>query len=261
MNRADRRALAKQIAQDVGTGAVDLAQLAAKKKTITLAYMYNETGARPTGSWVRSLLAVAARSNEFGFQVRPRECETGPHLSRARNLLLKSFLETEDEYLLFTDTDIAFAPQDVAMLLAADAPIAGALYFTAALGTQPWPTAMVEGQQAEDGPGTGDVSAKPGLVPLTLPTPPEDFDEANQEQLEAWMAELAIPIKVDAVGMGLTLIKREVCEKVAAAYPYPFEYIGDQGEDLIFCLRAKELGYDTVVVPAARVGHIKVAML
>lgn len=258
MNRAARRQAAKEFQAQLAAGAVDLSQLgakrqAAKPKTITLGYMYNDNAARPTGSWVRSLLALAARSSEFNLAVRPRECESGPFLSRARNILLKSFLETGDDYLLYSDTDIAFAPQDVAMLIAADAPIAGALCFSAALGTDPWPVALVEGDPEEDGTSK--------FVPVTLPRPPEDFDEADQDQLQAWMVTLSIPIPVASPGMGLTLIRREVAEKMAAEHEHPFEYEGDRGEDLVFCLRAAALGYSSIVMPAARVGHLKVGIV
>lgn len=253
-NQPTKRELERKFARELRTGAVDLSQVAASPKTITLAYV---AGENVRTAWHRSILAVAARSPQFGFQVRPRDCESGPFLSRARNLLLKSFLETEDEYLLFTDTDIAFAPQDVAMLLAADAAIAGALYFSAALGVEPWPTALVE----ESPDPEAEASPKPRYVPVTLPKPPEDFDQDDSEQVEAWLGTLALPIPVAGVGMGLTLIKREVAVRMAANFEHPFEYEGDRGEDLVFCLRAAELGYETIVMPAARVGHMKVTML
>lgn len=249
MNRQARRQAVKnfqaQLNDPALAGAVDLANRSQAPKRVFMGYV---AGPQVHTAWVRSLLATAARSSEFGYAVRPRDCESGPDIAKARNLLLSSFLETEDEYLLFTDTDIAFAPQDIAMLIAADAPIAGALYFTAATGTEPWPVALVEGEEGN-------------YVPITLPVPPDDFDEADQDKLEAWMAELALPRPVAGVGMGLTLIKREVAERVAEKWERPFEYADGNSEDLTFCLRAGELGLDTVVVLSARVGHMKVTML
>ena len=289
MNRAERRAAAQSFAQQladpqaqraqgdpkIAQGFVDLAERANRPKTITLGYC---AGDKVHTAWHRALLRTAVQSQQFGFMVRPRDVEAGPNLAPARNMLLKSFLETEDEYFLMVDTDIAFAPQDVAMLLAADAAIAGALYFTAALGSEPWPTALVEGDQETDS-----VGESPNYVPVTLPTPPEDlklpgdpdtgmaFDQSpeaaaklqqeNQARTEQWLATLALPIPVAGVGFGLMLIKREVVEKMFEWYPRPVEYADGNGEDLTFCLRAAELGFETVVVPAARVGHLKTVML
>lgn len=268
MNRADRRALARDIQKQIAAGGVDLAapaqQGAAQPATLFLAWMYNENGARPTGAWVQSLLACAARSAALGFQVRPRSCETGPQLCKARNLLVRSFLEqTEDDYLLFSDTDIAFAPEDVKALLEADAPIAGALYFTAATGMEPWPTALewevVEAESTEEAEDNAAIP-EPSLVPITLPEPPEDVLAAH-EGLNQWVESALQPRRVDAVGAGLMLIRRDVVASVAETYPRPFEYWESRGEDATFCLRAAELGFETVLVPKARVGHVKAQVL
>lgn len=259
MNRADRRAATKQFAQQLGSGAVDLSAAAATKDPVVLTVGYLASDKVHT-AWHRSMMATAARSSEYGFLLRPKDVESGPFLTPGRNAVVKSFLENEDPYLLFTDTDIAFAPQDVAMLLATKAAIAGALYFTAALGQEPWPTALVESDQhvpAEPGEEPGPVQ----YVPVTLPVPPDDFDEESSESLEKWMAVLAAPIPVAGVGCGLTLYRRDAVQAVADKYEFPFEYRGNDGEDLVFCLRAAELGFETVLVPSARVGHLKTGML
>ena len=268
VNRAERRAAAKDIAQQMAEaerqeakGGRVLGKGSASPKTLFMGYA---AGADVRTAWHRSILACAVRSQEFGYVIRPRDVESGPDLAKARNMLLKSFLDTEDQYLLFVDTDIAFAPQDVAMLLAADAPIAGALYFTAALGMEPWPVAMVErledaSGEAEDGADKAPGPSRTDYVPITLPTPPDDLEAEGAT--EEWLATLSMPIPVAGVGMGLTLIKREVAQRVAANFEFPFEYADGRSEDLTFCLRAGELNYQTVVMPAARVGHLKVTML
>lgn len=248
LNRAQRRQAAKEFQAQLASGAVpDLAELANRPKAVTLGYI--DTGTVSSG-FHKAVLASAVRGPQFGFGIRPRDVQaTGLERPRALNMLLRDFGEGEDDYLLLADTNIAFAPQDVAMLIAADAAIAGALYFTAATGMESWPTAWVEGD-AED--GSTDVH----YVPVTLPTPPEDFDESNQEQLEAWMAELSLPIKVAATGAGLMLVRRDAAEAVTADYEWPFEAVQDRREDLVFGLRAGMLGFDSVVVPAARVGYL-----
>lgn len=260
LNRAQRRQAAKEFQAQLKTGAVrmrpdsvpDLAELANRPKAVTLGYVADQY---VTVEFHRSVMATAARSSQFGFAIRPRDVQATVERPKALNLLLKSFCDTEDDFLLFADTNIAFAPQDVAMLIAADAPIAGALYFSAALGQESWPTAWVE--LAEPDFELGD---QPLYGPVTLPTPPEDFDESNQEQLEAWMAELSLPIPVAAVGAGLLLVRRDCAETMVADYDWPFEAVMDRREDLVFGLRAAAAGFDSVVMPAARVGYITAAM-
>ena len=67
------------------------------------------------------------------------------------------------------------------------------------------------------------------------------------------------PIPVDGVGMGLCLIKRQVLEDLGADANkgWPFAEVDGYGEDLTFCIRAQEKGYQAYVIPAARAGHRK----
>jgi len=281
MNRAQRRQAAKEFQAQLASGAVDLSQVGVAPKKVFMGYLTDEF---VRVEFLRSLIAVAARSSELGFMVRPRDVEVTIERPRALNLLLKSFLQTEDEYLLFADTNIAFAPQDVAMLIAADAAIAGALYFTAATGQESWPTAWV-GQEppAEvEGKELANYAPEfldgPQYVSVTLPTPPEDLlptyevtedmstedkveADRRQEAMGAWAATLATPIPVAGVGFGLALVQREVARNMAENFEWPFEAVQDRREDLTFCLRAAELGFETVVVPAARVGHMRQEMI
>lgn len=247
MNRAERRAAAKEYQSQLARGAVELEAPSATKTTITFAYA---AGENVRTLWHQSVLACAARSHQHGFLLRPRLCESGPRIDKARNMLVEAFLDTDDEYLLFCDTDIVFAPQDVKALLEVDAPIAGALYFTAAAGMEPWPVAL-EGPNEEG-----------KYPPIDLPEPPEDFDDLPELEQVAWMTAATQPRTVAAVGCGLMLIRRDVVIDVASAYDgLPFAYADDRGEDVTFCLRAGELGYETVLVPAARVGHVKASVL
>lgn len=269
MNRTERRALARDIQKQIAAGAVDLAPATPQIRTLFLGWMYRDPDAKPSGAWVQSLLACAARSGALGFQILPRACETGPQLDKARNMLLASFLQTEADYLLFSDTDIVFTPDDVKLLLEADAPIAGALYFTAAAGTEPWPVALewrtTEPAEAADGKS---VDPERHLVPISLPEPPDfastavaGMEEEVAAKEAAWLEEALQPRTVDALGAGLLLIRRDVAAAVAEAHPRPFEYADGRSEDANFCLRAAELGFPSTLVPAARVGHIKAVVL
>lgn len=225
-----------------------------KPKTISLGYTYSER-IGVSGRWHQSVIRFLASVSAAGYAARELPVETGPFLSQARNKILQRHLEFGDDYMLFTDTDIVFTPEDVGLLLAADAAIAGAHYLTAASGQQPWATALVEGDD--------------GLEPVALPEiPPQpEKDEAGQvdeEEMGKWIGEyvsLTQPRKVAAVGCGLMLIKHEVVVAMAEGYVHPFEYLGNTGEDIVFCQRAADLGFDTMLVPQAHVGHLKVVEL
>ena len=60
-------------------------------------------------------------------------------------------------------------------------------------------------------------------------------------------------VKVFAVGMGVTLIKREVIEAIGKRW---FEFSKYKGEDIEFCGKALELGFETWVDTDLEIGHI-----
>lgn len=240
MNREQRRAAEREIKRQTAKGGVALEALKQQQLDVPHLFLAYVQPGIVHEMWMMSVLGLIARSPGV-YAIRPAGVQSGPLLSRARNLLVQSFLETDDQYLLFTDTDMVFKFEDVELLVAADAPIAGALYYSVAAGVDsgPWCTALVA---SEEDPDT--------YVPLTLPGP-----DAEEE------LPIADTIRVAGVGMGLTLIKREVIEALAPVKRlWPFAETDEErgyGEDITFCLRAAELGYETVVVPQARVGHIK----
>jgi GT2 family glycosyltransferase len=181
--------------------------------------------------FLRSLLALVQHVGNESFQLIISDAYTGPLISRARCILAETFLATPAQYLLFVDTDIDFEPTFIGKLIAIDKPIVGALYY----GVQhsdysSFPTALL---QQEDG-----YYRPIGVIP-------DDTAE------------------VDAVGMGFTLIKREVVEAIGAdsekLLPFAEGIWKDRvvGEDLMFCLRAKEKGYSTWLAPQLRVRHMK----
>ena len=275
LNRAQKRAAERDMARQARRleqqGAVDLKAPAPQKApVISIGYCWNEQRG-VSGFWHRSIIKLLKGLSAIGYGVREIPVESGPAIAVARNTIVEAFLTNEDELLLFTDTDIMFEPRDVELLLAANAPIAGALYYNAATGELPVATALVEADQAEtDDAGSlraGTATYAPISLP-ELPEPPEQAEDESEEDFaqraSAWVTarvEFNKPTPVAGVGLGLTLIRREVIEDVRKTYGKPFEFEGDNGEDLTFCLRAAEFGYETVVVPGARIGHLKVGVI
>jgi GT2 family glycosyltransferase len=64
------------------------------------------------------------------------------------------------------------------------------------------------------------------------------------------------PFQVDGCGFACVLMKTEVLEAVSRKHGKCFTPMEDYGEDLAFCVRAKEQGYEIWCDPTARVGHI-----
>lgn len=66
------------------------------------------------------------------------------------------------------------------------------------------------------------------------------------------------PFKVDGVGMYCCLIKREVFEKLKEPW---FVYSNELAEDLYFCKKATEAGYEITIDPTVQLGHMGVFTL
>ena len=64
------------------------------------------------------------------------------------------------------------------------------------------------------------------------------------------------PFQVDGCGFACVLMKTEVLDAVSRKHGKCFTPMEDYGEDLAFCIRAKEQGYEIWCDPTARVGHI-----
>lgn len=148
------------------------------------------------------------------------------NLDTERNELTRYALEDKSiTHLLFLDTDcIMEDPKDVnqavRMLLACNSPIASGLY--RAKKTEGYPYAMwVKNPQGE------------GYLSISTWT-------GN------WL-------KVDVIGFGFVLLKREVFEKM----PYPW-FVWDKphpSEDFAFCEKLNKAGYEVKVLTSVRLSH------
>jgi hypothetical protein len=270
--RAQERANRGAISRLKQQGAVDLktAPNGQKLPLIAIGYAWSEKRG-VSGFWHKSVVRLLA-----GFSGKARftelSVESGPFLSRARNTIVKAFLESEADYLLMTDTDAVFSPEDVSALIEADKPIAGALVYTAVTGSPVYAAIMLRNEE------TGKYEFAPSDFIEELPAPPEtpegmmELPESEQRAaLENFNEELTIwrevermtlqPRRVGALGCTLTLYRRDVVEAVQKVYEHPFEYLGEQGEDITFCDRAADEGFETWVVPEARIGHAVAVVL
>lgn len=249
MNRAEKRALERN------TRAKALFRPEDKPKVVALGYIYNEARG-VSGMWHGAFIDLISAGPRLGVAFRRIAVESGPVLHTARNKVLETFLKNEDDYLLWLDTDMVFDAEALQTLMAVPADIAGALYFTGGIGLEPWCTALVEDESS---------SVPATFRPLVLPEAPPAPEESDEDAVAAYTAEIIEnlrPRDVAAVGMGFTLMTRDVVAKLMAEYDgHPFAYEGDWGEDLTFCQRALQAGFTVQVVPLARVGHVKQAVV
>ncbi len=162
---------------------------------------------------------------------------------RARNLLVQDMLESDADYLLFIDSDINFAPEDILRLMA-------------------WAQDSKKGIVAGV-PRVRDVN-KTYIADL-------DHDENGDLTMNAMGL-----VRATRVATAFMLIQRNVIETMIAAHPewqyydkrcdktvpalFDFKLTeeGYIGEDFLFCDRARELGFEVWVDPTISLGHMGV---
>lgn len=198
------------------------------------------------GDYVKSLLALSqelaqrkitwAYANEYSSHVADAREIT---LAGTRNNTVaenKPFMgNLSYKKLLWIDSDIAFKPMDAIKLIESDKDIISGAYLLA------------------DGSAT--AYKEPMGYGFT-------FDE---------ILEMKEPIQVYSVGFGFLCIKQGVFEKMTRPWfqsvpitierqetSYTFNILG---EDLSFCHRAHELGFDVWLDPSVRVQHHKLMKL
>ena len=136
-----------------------------------------------------------------------------------RNNLVKTALDIKADYLLFVDADMRFPKDTLQILMAHDKDIIGVNATTRSEPVKP--------------------TAKNMLI--------------NEDGSIDWMpiysnAKTGIE-KADGIGCGVMLIKRKVVETIEEPYFYFEQLPGNRilGEDIYFCVKAKDAGFDTWV--------------
>lgn len=148
--------------------------------------------------------------------------QVGSLVYEARNKLAKQAIEMGAEWTMWFDSDMIFQPDTMIRLLKHDAPFISGAYFRRS-------------------------------PPYHLVA----FDECDTENRK-W-SDLKLPketVSCGGVGFGCVLVKTEVLLSVAAKYKTWFEPMNGFGEDLSFCWRARECGYDILLDPTITCGHI-----
>lgn len=145
--------------------------------------------------------------------------QMGCDVAHNRNNLAQMALDGNYSHILFIDTDMIFAPDTLQRMLAHDKDIIACAY-------------------------------NKRRFPLESVVSPLDTSKVNH----SLPSEL---FKAHSAGLGMMLIKVDVLTKMA--YPFfDFTYRDTKriGEDVYFCEKARELGYDVWIDPTIPVNHL-----
>jgi hypothetical protein len=156
-------------------------------------------------------------------------------VDHARNLLVRDALVNGFEHIFFVDDDMSLEPDTLTKLYEANKDIIGGL----CVSRHTQEPCAFEAKEFENGK-------------VKLYKPIKKIQEDVQE--------------VDAIGTGCVLIKRQVLEKMFEKHKqFMFEFLKEtnpltgvvnyKGEDVVFCERAKELGFKVWLHSDVRPGH------
>lgn len=196
-------------------------------------------------AWVRGDMVDGAFQdsvdNFLSFDSQNRRATLGRGFMKAlyiddkRNELVRDFLKTEADYLMSIDTDIEFEPPQIYQLLDEaernDRHITAGLYFSFLHPTNYFP----------------------------LPVWFSEVDDGGCLKMYEHFKPGEAVVKLAAAGMGFTLIRRDVFERMQKVPEYAndswtwfgrdrYTWKGQpqhHGEDVCFCVRAGKLGMET----------------
>jgi hypothetical protein len=163
-------------------------------------------------------------------------------VSRARNLLVRDFLDSDCTDLMFIDADINFEPDDVLRLMA-------------------W----------SSDPQKGIV----GGVPRTRKTNKVYIAQLDQDEEGVTMNGMGL-VRAKRIATAFMMVRRDVFERLVNENPQwnyydhtadkqlnaVFDFLvteeGYMGEDYLFCDRARQIGYEVWIDPTIKLGHMGV---
>ena len=169
------------------------------------------------------LLELVARG---GYDFEILIAENGYTIAENRNWIATQAVKNGSDYLLMCDDDMTFLPDLLDTLIANDKDICGVAYHP----------------RCE----TGQIIKyldETHFIKLQ-----ENTDPKYKQTFECW-----------ATGTGIILVKTEVFKKTPQPW-FEFEYYPNgcckQGEDWMFCKKAKNFGFKTFADPTIKCGHL-----
>lgn len=201
-------------------------------------------GGQLTEPYFQSVLNLITRDRPAGEDISVMTSSGESLITRARNVAVATFMNSDWDAILFIDSDIQFDPRAVWRLVKSGYPLCAAPY---PLKTLDWAQAITQDEVE---------AAKVKATRLVIDRfPDEGFGEDGF-------------LKVRDTGTGFMLIHREVFESIKSTMP-ELEYTSDQmgthgdthyayfdtairdgrylSEDYEFCHRARDVGYDVML--------------
>jgi hypothetical protein len=184
-----------------------------------------------------ALAQVAVDSNKYGYTLQLAHMSGSSIITRARNYLVKYFLDSDATDMLFVDADVRFKAEDVVRILA-----------------------MSDGKDVV----CGAYPRRGGKTSFFL-----DIDYGPND--EVYFDDGLLRIK--RIGTGFMLIRKHVLVKLIDAHPewayhvdtdnsthysvFDFKSTpqGYMGEDYLFCDRVREHGMSVHLDPEINLGH------
>lgn len=191
-----------------------------------------------TPPFVASINAVERHSRRLAGTI---PIPAGANIVNARNAQARMFLQTDAQWLWIVDSDMGFSADTLDRLCEQahdeNRPIVGGLCFS--LLTDP--KTRIE----HPAPTLYQLSDTPGVM----------------WRMWDWPDGL---VEVDATGAACLLVHRSVLERMSAVHDEPWPWFCETAmdgrpvsEDIVFCLRARQLGYPVVVDTTVDIDHYK----
>lgn len=144
------------------------------------------------GAYLKSILALVNLLTKKGYRVNYSELSNESLITRARNTLTEMFLRTNDDYLLFIDSDEGFDAEQVVRMIEEDEKFIGAAVPMKGINWDRVKAAAKDGRE--------DVSNFTAIYNVNISDDQKAMLRENPGQ----------KVEVDYVGSGLLLIHRDV---------------------------------------------------
>jgi hypothetical protein len=185
-----------------------------KNKLFCATPMY---GGMAHGLYIKSSLDLQNVMSKYGIETKFSFLFNESLITRARNYLVDEFLRSDCTHLLFIDSDINYAAQDVVALMALDKDVIGAPYPKKAIN---WDNVAKAARQHPD-IEPNELEKLVGQYVFNVVKGTKSFSVTE-------------PLEVMEIGTGFMMVKREVFDKMKEAYPnihYKPDHVGQANFD------------------------------
>jgi GT2 family glycosyltransferase len=192
--------------------------------------------------YMESVLASFMASRQLGLEIGYMHAH-GIYIPQLRERLARSFLDDEDhDYMLCVDSDVIWSPADLGALVDAGE---NGCDIVGGLGYNSWPE---------------------GVKPMAWTTEPPG-NHVEQDVIEQARDNDEALIEVGSIATAMLLVRRSVVAALVEAHGRVFDLEdetgvgGFTGEDVLFCRRARALGFKVWLHADVRLRHEKTVTL